>query len=68
MRASGSVDSPSSAIAGLDAVERRPQAGLRLLHRVEEDAVDAELAHELRDREVVARPARAACRRPTGCS
>ena len=53
MRASGSVDSPSSAIAGLDAVERRPQARLRLLHRVEEDAVDTELAHELRDREVV---------------
>ena len=34
-------------------VERRPKPRLRLLHRVEEDAVGAELAHELRDRDVV---------------
>ena len=53
MRARGSVDSPSSAIPGLTRVERRPKPRLRLLHRVEEDAVDAELADELRDREVV---------------
>ena len=36
-----------------DRVERGAEARLRLLHRVEEDAVGAELADELRDREVV---------------
>ena len=36
-----------------DRVERSPEARLRLLHRVEEDAVGAELADELRDRLVV---------------
>ena len=43
MRASGSVDSPSSATPGPSAAR---QLGPRLLHRVEEDAVGAELAHE----------------------
>ena len=52
-RASGSVDSPSSAIPGRTAVERRPEARLGFLHRVEEDAVGSEVAHELRDRDVV---------------
>ena len=52
MRASGSVDSPSNATPA-GRVERGAQAGLRLLHRVEEDAVGAELAHELRERLVV---------------
>ena len=37
----------------LDTVERGPQARLRLLHRVEEDAVHAEVGDELRDREIV---------------
>ena len=64
-RASGSVDSPSNATPG---PTRRAQPGPRLLHRVEEDAVGAELAHELGDRLVRRRPARGACRRPTGCS
>ena len=41
---------PRSAASG----ERRAQLGHRLLHRVEEDAVGAELAHELRDRRRVA--------------
>jgi hypothetical protein len=36
-----------------DAVERSPQARLRLLHRVEEDAVGPELLDELRERAVV---------------
>ena len=46
MRASGSVDSPSKrdAPAPSAATQLRP----RLLHRVEEDAVDAELADERR--------------------
>ena len=46
MRARGSVDSPSNATpAGPRRL--RPRARPRLLHRVEEDAVHAELAHEL---------------------